>query len=253
MTMQNPAPPSSWQKILGIELSPVSHRERLVSALGGLVGMLAVYFASRTLGDASATPLLIFSIGASTVLVFAVPHGSLSQPWPVFGGHLVSALIGVACARLVPDAALAAAAAVGLSIGAMHYLRCIHPPGGATALVAVLGGAPVQALGFGFVLTPVLFNVVILLVAAVAFNAFFPWRRYPVFLARRSVKTGAANAGYEAISHEDFVFALTQMDSFIDVSEEDLLRIYGLATGRHREMEAQAAAAARSISPSASS
>ena len=114
MTKQNPATPASWQKILGIELSPVSHRERLVSALGGLVGVLAVYFASHALGGQPATPLLIFSIGASTVLVFAVPHGSLSQPWPVFGGHLVSALIGVACARLVPDAALAAAAAVGL-------------------------------------------------------------------------------------------------------------------------------------------
>lgn len=251
MNSRNPANPSSWQKILGIELSPVSHRERLVSALGGLVGVLTVYFASHAIGGPPATPLLIFSIGASTVLVFAVPHGSLSQPWPVFGGHMVSALIGVSCARLVPDAALAAAAAVGLSIGAMHYLRCIHPPGGATALVAVLGGAPVQALGFGFVLAPVLLNVMILLVAAVAFNAFFPWRRYPVFLARRTVRTEAAGDGYEAISHEDFVYALTQMDSFIDVSEEDLLRIYGLATGRHREVEAQAAAAAGAISPSA--
>jgi len=233
---------SPWQKMLGIELSPVSHRERLVSGLGGFVGIVAVYFASHALGGPPSAPLLIFSIGASTVLVFAVPHGALSQPWPVFGGHLVSALIGVACARMVPDAAFAAAAAVGLSIAAMHYLRCIHPPGGATALVAVLGGAPVQALGFGFVLSPVMVNVAILLVAAVAFNAFFPWRRYPVFLARRTVKAEAAGAGYEAISHEDFVFALTQMDSFIDISEEDLLRIYGLATGRHREVEAQAAA-----------
>ena len=242
MNSRDMATQSPWQKMLGIELSPVSHRERLVSGLGGFVGIVAVYFASHALGGPPSAPLLIFSIGASTVLVFAVPHGALSQPWPVFGGHLVSALIGVACARMVPDAAFAAAAAVGLSIAAMHYLRCIHPPGGATALVAVLGGAPVQALGFGFVLSPVMVNVAILLVAAVAFNAFFPWRRYPVFLARRTVKAEAAGAGYEAISHEDFVFALTQMDSFIDISEEDLLRIYGLATGRHREVEAQAAA-----------
>ncbi|TRZ91498.1 MAG: hypothetical protein D4R84_14165 [Rhodocyclaceae bacterium] len=225
--------------MLGIELSPVSHRERLVSALGGFVGLLAVYFVSQAIGGPSSAPLLIFSIGASMVLVFAVPHGALSQPWPVVGGHMVSALIGVACARLMPNAAFAAAAAVGLSIAAMHYLRCIHPPGGATALAAVLGGEQLRALGFGFVLTPVLLNVVVLLVAAVAFNAFFPWRRYPVFLARRSAEARTANIGYEAISHEDFVFALTQMDSFIDVSEEDLLRIYGLATGRHRDMEAQ--------------
>ncbi len=248
MTATNPAPQSPWQKMLGIEFSPVSHRERLVSALGGFVGLLAVYVASHAFGSPPSGPLLIFSIGASTVLVFAVPHGALSQPWPVFGGHLVSALIGVSCAQLVPDAAFAAAVAVGLSIAAMHYLRCIHPPGGATALAAVLGGESLRALGFGLVLAPVLLNALVLLAAAVVFNAFFPWRRYPVSLARHAVKAQAASAGYEAISHEDFVFALTQMDSFIDISEEDLLRIYGLATGRHREVEAQAAAA-RTINP----
>lgn len=237
MSMQNPATQSPWQQMLGIELNPVSHRERWISAVGGFIGLLAIYFTSHALGGPPSAPLLIFSIGASTILVFAVPHGALSQPWPVFGGHLVAALVGVACARLVPNAALAAAMAVGLSILAMHYLRCIHPPGGATALVAVLGGPSVQALGFGFVLAPVLLNVLVLLAAGVAFNAFFPWRRYPAFLARRAAAQEPV-PGYAAISHEDFVFALTQMDSFIDVSEEDLLRIYSLATGRHHEMKA---------------
>lgn len=107
MSKHNPSATSTWLTLLGIELSPGSHRERLVSALGGLVGVLAVYFASHAIGGPPATPLLIFSIGTLTVLVFAVPHGSLSQFWPVFGGHMVSALISVACARLVPDAALA--------------------------------------------------------------------------------------------------------------------------------------------------
>ena len=250
MTMWDRVTAPPWQQMLGIESSPVSHRERWVSALGGFVGLLVIYFLSHAVGGAPSAPLLIFSIGASTVLVFAVPHGSLSQPWPVFGGHLVAALIGVACARMVPNAGLAAALAVGLTIVAMHYLRCIHPPGGATALVAVLGGPSVQALGFGFVLAPVLLNVLLLLAAGVAFNAFFPWRRYPAFLARRSAAPEPAT-GYDAISHEDFVFALRQMDSFIDVSEDDLLRIYGLATGRHREMEDRAAAAARSVNSSA--
>lgn len=248
MTMQNPASPPTWQQMLGIELSPVSHRERWISALGGFFGLLVIYFTSHAVGGPPAAPLLIFSIGASTILVFAVPHGALSQPWPVFGGHLVAALIGVACARLVPNASIAAAMAVGLTIVAMHYLRCIHPPGGATALVAVLGGPSVQALGFGFVLAPVLLNVLLLLAAGVAFNAFFPWRRYPAFLARRAAAQEPV-PGYAAISHEDFVFALTQMDSFIDVSEEDLLRIYSLATGRHREE--LAAAAARSLNAAA--
>lgn len=247
MGIANSAAQSTWQRLLGIESHPVSHRERLVSALGGFVGLLAVYFASRMLGGAESPPLLIFSIGASAVLVFGVPHGALSQPWSVLGGHLASALIGVACARHVPDPMLAASLAVGLAVGAMHYLRCIHPPGGATALAAVLGGPAVQALGFGFVLSPVLLDVLVLLAAGVAFNALFPWRRYPTCLARRGAAREVGVDGYEAISHEDFVYALAELDSFIDVSEDDLLRIYSLATGRHRE----ALAAARNISSAA--
>ena len=90
-------------------------------------------------------------------------------------------------------------------------------------------------MGFGFVVAPVMLNVLIILVAAIAFNALFSWRRYPAALVR-SIAVPAAT-GYEAISHEDFVYALTQMDSFIDISEEDLLRIYSLATGR-RDTEA---------------
>ncbi len=226
-----------WRGLMGIELSPVSHRERLVSALGGFVGILGVYAVSRALLGSTEAPFLTISVGASAVLLFAVPHGPLSQPWPVIGGHVISATIGVACARLLPDPLVATGAALGLAIGAMHYLRCIHPPGGATALAAVLGGEQVHALGFGFVVAPVLVNVLVVLALAVGFNAFFSWRRYPVHLARRGVEAKPASDAYGPISHEDFVYALTQMDSFIDVSEEDLLRIYALATGRHRELQ----------------
>ncbi|MDP3514947.1 MAG: HPP family protein [Sulfuritalea sp.] len=244
MNSRNPEAQSPWQKMLGIELSPVSHRERLISGLGGFVGLLLVFALSRSLLDPGAGPILMLSIASSAVLLFAVPHGALSQPWPVLGGHLVAAAIGVACVRHVPDPLLAASLATGLAIGAMHYLRCIHPPAAATALAAVLGNEQVRALGYGFLVAPVLLNVLIILAVAVAFNALFPWRRYPAFLARRSAMATAASAGYEAISHEDFVFALTQMDSFIDVSEEDLLRIYSLATGRHREVAAAQVAGA---------
>lgn len=229
--------PGLWRGLMGIELSPVSHLERLVSALGGCVGILGVYAVSRALLGSTEAPFLTISVGASAVLLFAVPHGPLSQPWPVIGGHLISATIGVACARLLPDPLVATGAALGLAIGSMHYLRCIHPPGGATALAAVLGGEQVQALGFGFVVAPVLVNVLVVLALAVGFNAFFSWRRYPVHLAQRGVQATPASDGYGPISHEDFVYALTQMDSFIDVSEEDLLRIYALATGRHRELQ----------------
>lgn len=101
-------------------------------------------------------------MGASAVLVFAVPHGKLSQPWALFAGQLSSAFVGVSCYILVPNLFLAAGLAVGLAIGVMHVLRCIHPPGGATALVAVVGTSQIHTLGFEYLLTPVLLNTLII-------------------------------------------------------------------------------------------
>lgn len=242
MGIWNPAAQSTWKKMLGIELSPVSHRERLVSALGGFVSIFAVYWTSRLVLGPTASPILVLSMGSTAAMLFAVPHGALSQPWPLLGGHLIAGLIGIACLLGIPDPVLAASLATGLSLGAMHYLRCIHPPAGATALAAALGNETVQAMGFGFVLAPLMLNVLIILVTAIAFNALFPWRRYPAALVRSTAAPLPVAAGYEAISHEDFVYALSQLDSFIDISEEDLLRIYSLATGRHREVLAAAAA-----------
>lgn len=165
---------------MGIELTPVSHAERLISAVGGFIGIFCILLASwKVIGDREAALLIVGSMGASAVLVFAVPHGPLSQPWAVIGGHTVSAIIGVACARAVPYPFVAAALAVGTAIGAMHYLRCIHPPGGATAIAAVIGGSSVKALGYGFVVTPVLLNVAIILATAIAVNRCVAWRRYP--------------------------------------------------------------------------
>jgi len=232
-----------WQTLLrltGLELSPVSHVERLVSALGGFVGILAIMVISGHFVEGYGAALIVASMGASAVLLFAVPHGPLSQPWPVFGGHLISALVGVSCAKLIPHGAVAAAVAVSLAIGAMHYLRCIHPPGGATALSAVVGGAGVQALGYQYVLTPVLVNAGVILLVAVAFNAPFAWRRYPAYL--KGMKTEPARAAKGPISHENLVYALSEVDSFIDVSEQDLLAIYDLATQRSQESHVDPAA-----------
>lgn len=161
------------------------HIEQWMSGAGGLLGLAAVVFIStRQLGLHDAAGV-VASMGASAVLLFAVPHGPLSQPWAVFGGHLVSALVGVACAQWISHPIVAAAAAVGLAITGMHYLNCIHPPGGATALSAVVGGEAVHQLGFQFVLTPVLLNTLIILLVAVLFNAPFAWRRYPAAWAPR--------------------------------------------------------------------
>ncbi len=216
----------------------VSEREHLISAAGGLVGILAALWVSSFWLDGHGGILAIASMGASAVLLFAAPHGAMSQPWPVLGGHMVSALIGVTLARwLGHEPMLAASIAVALSIGVMYVLRCLHPPGGATALYAVLGGEAVHVLGYGYLFSPVLLNVLVLLIVAVAFNYPFAWRRYPQIWWREPVICEIAGADIPGsaekcmIPHSDLVYALSQIDTFVDVSEEDLQRIYALALG----------------------
>lgn len=212
----------------GPDRAPVSHLEKLVSAVGGFIGILLVILVSLQFLKPHSAGLIIASMGASAVLLFAVPHGQLSQPWALIGGHLLSALVGVTVAKFVPDLALASGLAVGLAIGVMYYLRCIHPPGGATALSAVIGGAEVHALGYQFILSPVALNVVVILVTAVAVNFLFAWRRYPVSLAARPPHKKTSNADSE-LTHGDLAYALRKMNSYVDVTEEDLAEIYWLA------------------------
>jgi CBS domain-containing membrane protein len=220
-------------RYLEIEIGTVSHTERLVSTAGGALVICCIFIITRATLGPTGTLLIIPSMGATAVLLFAVPHGALSQPWNVFGGHIISALVGVTCAISITNEIVAAGLAVGLAIGAMHYLRCIHPPGGATALAAVIGGDVTHALGYQFVITPVMINVLVMLVVAVAFNYIFPWRRYPGWLAEGpQQEAGAARSvSQRSIEHADLVYALSQVDTIIDVSEHDLLRIYELATG----------------------
>ncbi|MCW8956104.1 MAG: HPP family protein, partial [Gammaproteobacteria bacterium] len=174
-----------WIAMFGPTTNNTGHLEKWLSAIGGLLGIIAVVFISRHFLESDAVPWVVASMGASAVLLFAVPHGPMSQPWPVLGGHVVSAAIGAACAKWVPDILLAASLSVALAIGTMHYLRCIHPPGGATALTAVVGGESFHSLGFDYVLTPTLLNVSMILLIAVVFNYSFSWRRYPAFLGRQ--------------------------------------------------------------------
>ncbi|WP_299871605.1 HPP family protein [uncultured Cocleimonas sp.] len=230
------------KSFFGIALSPVSHIEKVVSAIGGFTAIFFIIIISQSMlsgsGGINSAALIIASMGASAVLLFAVPHGPLSQPWPVLGGHLISALIGVSCAKLIPNDLIAASLAVGLAIGAMYYLKCIHPPGGATALSAVIGGSATHDLGYQFILTPILLNVIVILLIGILFNYPFAWRRYPVFLHRKQNQVTPPNASTEvipSITHEDFVYALSEIDSFIDVSEYDLIRIYNLATKKSQQ------------------
>jgi CBS-domain-containing membrane protein len=219
-------------RFIGLETNKTGHLEKWVSGIGGLAGILAVTLISQQYLQLQEAAWIVASMGATAVLVFAVPHGPLSQPWAVIGGHAVSAVIGVACARWVPIPLLAPALAVALAIGSMHYLRCIHPPGGATALAAVVGGANLQAMGFQFVLTPVLLNAITMVAIAILFNYGFRWRRYPAALGVRHVSAKpkpAAEQPEDTLSEQDLEKALAAMNSTIDISGQDLVDIYRLA------------------------
>lgn len=110
----------------------------------------------------------------------------------------------------------------------MFQCRCVHPPGGATALIAVIGGDPVHTLGFGYVLTPVLLNVASLITVAFLFNALFPWRRYPAaWMAEPPVD---APVPAVTLNHDDLHHALQEIGWLVDITETDLQTLLALAT-----------------------
>lgn len=197
--------------------------EGLIAALGGgLSILLLVGFSLWLFPVESATPV-IASMGASAVLLFVLPHGPLSQPWPVLAGHSISALIGVTCARYIPQPAIAAACAVGLAIAVMHQCKCIHPPGGATAFAAVIGGSAIRQLGFWFVLFPVLTNAIVMVVLAVIINSVFHGRRYPA--TRHGGPSPAPSAPARApLTQAEVVAAIKALDAPVEMSENEMRR-----------------------------
>ncbi len=220
---------------LGVEHNVTSHSEKWIASLGALLGVVVVAVVSLAVTSGVTAGLMIASMGASAVLLFVVPHGALSQPWPVVGGHVVSAAVGVACYQWLPSLLWSPALAVALSIVAMQYLRCVHPPGGATALMAVIGGTEIHRLGFGFLLNPVLLNVMSMLVLAVLFNNAFPWRRYPAALMKRHHASIGRLPEQSELTQEDFEAAMHKLNTFIDVSSEDLIELVDLAR-QHAEV-----------------
>jgi len=208
---------------LGIDLIHVSHGERWLSSIGAILGISICWGISmQFLGIESAT-LIVASMGAGAVLLFAAPHAALAQPWSATGGHALSAMVGVTCAQQIDDIWLAAAMAVGLAILIMHYARCLHPPGGATALIAVIGGDDIHAMGYGFVVEPVMLNAISLLLVALLFNNLIGSRRYPAAWAKSVSEEKAITAS--GIRAEHVRAAMDDMDLVEDISEEDLLRI----------------------------
>lgn len=204
----------------------VNTREKLYGAVGALVGLFCTeWVGHHALG--SANPWFIAPMGASAVLLFAAPASPLAQPWSIMAGNFVSALIGVFCAQSIADPGVAAATAAALAIATMFWLRCLHPPSGAVALTAVLGGPQVATLGYGFALWPVALNSAILLSIAVVFNGLLK-RNYPRRHAEPATNHQTRDPAPSArlgFSRADLDQALAQRGELLDISKEDLEEI----------------------------
>lgn len=124
--------------------------------------------------------LMIGSFGASAVLLYGAPRSPLAQPRNLLGGHMISALVGVACWKMFHNTpGVAEAMAVSTAIALMHLTKTLHPPGGATALIATLGSTEIQRLGFWYVLMPATLGPLLMLVVALVVNNLSCTRRYP--------------------------------------------------------------------------
>ncbi len=150
----------------------MSNKEVSISIIGAFIAMLLASFFSDHILQAEGMHMVLASTGASAMLIFSAPHNPVSQPWPIVGGHLISAIIGVSCFYFISNPILASSVAIGVAMFAMHFAGCMHPPGGATAVTAVIGGATVHELGYYFVIVPVFFNSIILLSIAMAVGTF---------------------------------------------------------------------------------
>lgn len=194
-------------------LAGVRTGDRLLACLGASVGIaFSILIFSFLPLHGSDFPLVVAPLGASAVLVFAVPSSPMAQPWSVIGGNIISTVIGVLVYQAVPDMGLAASFAVGAAILIMSLLRCLHPPGGASALTAVIGSDAIHTAGFGFALLPVGINSVTLVMVGLLFHRLtshsYPHRPLP-----------APDAGLHLA---DIDAALEDMHESFDISREDL-------------------------------
>ena len=213
-----------WLRGFVPERIAVNHTERLRAGIGACIGILCTGLVTILIeGDTSTIPYLIAPMGASAVLLFAVPSSPLAQPWSIIGGNTTAAIIGVTSAIWIAHPATAAAVAVSLSIVAMFALRCIHPPSGAVALTAVLGGASIHTQGYWFVLAPVALNSFILLLVAILYNN-ATRRPYPHLVAKPAQQLNKdipAEMRF-GFNTEDLNAVLKEYNQVLDVSRDDL-------------------------------
>lgn len=212
-----------------------SRRDMWLGSVGMAIGLAMTELICRQFGWI-AQPWFIAPMGASAMLVFFMPASPLAQPWPVIVGNVISALAGVACVHSLGTSGTSAALAAAIATGLMFALRCLHPPGAAVAMSAVLGGSAVRALDWGFALWPVGVNALCLVLLGMVLNNAAA-RRYP----HHHVQPPAAAllpSHPQGILPEDLDAALASFDELLDIDREDLEEIVARAQEHARLRQA---------------
>ena len=206
-------------------------REALISSGACFVAIFLVSYSCNEIIQGPGKIILVASLGASSVIIFAIPNSPVAQPWACWGGHVISAVTGVTVGLLFPDLIYAAALAVGISTLLMFLLRCLHPPGAATALAPIVADEQLADLGYNFVLIPVGLNITILLILALIINRWILNRDYPSGSRTRTSQQQFIDQESIVLSHvgildQDLKTAVAQHSSFIDVTSQDLALLF---------------------------
>lgn len=213
----------NWLRACRPAALPGGQREYWLGCAGlGLALLATEWLSHRLLGDAN--PWFIASMAASAALVLVLPASPLAQPWPLLGGNLLSALVGVACQQWLGHGDLAGAVAAAFAVAAMSGLRCFHPPAVAVAATAVLGGPAIHRLGYGFALAPVALNALLILLSAVALNHLLG-RRYPHHAAAAPGPHGTKDplpSHRSGLQQQDLDAALSSFGELLDIDADDL-------------------------------
>jgi CBS domain-containing membrane protein len=221
----------------GFILPGATLRDRVWACGGALFGIgLTALVCTALSRQPPPAVFLVAPIGASAVLLFAVPASPLAQPWPIIGGNTLSALMGIAVSHLIRDPLAGAGFAVALAIGAMSLTRSLHPPGGAAALTAVFAGHAGAAADWSFAFYPVGLNCVLLVLCGWVFHRFTP-HQYPHRHHAPSLPPGRPPAAAEGgdFRAEDLDAALAELGESLDIDREDLERLLHLIESHAEE------------------
>jgi CBS domain-containing membrane protein len=225
-----------WLNTLKPNFKVLPLKDRFLCGLGALIGLaVSSLLCLWILGDFEAW--YIAPMGASSVLLFAVPASPLAQPWNIMVGNTLAAMIGVTCAQYIASPTEAFSLAVALSIVLMMTTDSLHPPSGAVAITAVLGGDAVHELGYTFVFYPVLLNSLLLMVIAIVFNRMIG-KSYPQQSQLNTRSKDPTPTQKVTIQPQDIQEVLDQQTELLDISEYDLQKII---------LEAQDKANARAV------